>query len=70
MGGSVVTQKCGDDWLFLGTSFAKTSAELITGNFLKSKDRKFNVKQVDSKTSRVAMIGLYSKDTDGQMYTS
>lgn len=28
------------------------------------------MKQVDSKTNRMVMIGLYSKGTDGQMYTS
>ena len=41
--------------MFLGVNTASINAQLITGNFHNSKERKFNVKQVDSKTSRVAM---------------
>ena len=34
--GAVLTQKCGEDELFLGASAASASAELIAGSFLKS----------------------------------
>lgn len=37
---------------------------------LKSKDRWLIEKQIDNKMSRVAITGLYSKDTDGKTYTS
>lgn len=37
---------------------------------LKSKDRCFVVKDSDSKEDRMVTIGLYSKGTDDQMYTS
>lgn len=43
---------------------------LIVATFLNAKARNRTMKQVDSKTNRMVMIGLYSKDTDGQMYTS
>ena len=38
--------------------------------YLKSKDRCFVIKDSDSKEDRMVTIGLYSKGTDGQMYTS
>jgi hypothetical protein len=43
---------------------------LIVVMFLNAKARSRTMKQVDSKTNRMVMIGLYSKGTDGQMYTS
>lgn len=43
---------------------------LIVATFLNAKARNRTMKQVDSKTNRMVMIGLYSKGTDGQMYTS
>ena len=43
---------------------------LIVATFLNAKARNRTTKQVDSKTNRMVMIGLYSKGTDGQMYTS
>lgn len=43
---------------------------LIVATFLNVKARNRTTKQVDSKTNRMVMIGLYSKGTDGQMYTS
>ena len=43
---------------------------LIVRKFLNAKARNKTMKQVDSKTNRMVMIGLYSKGTDGQMYTS
>ena len=43
---------------------------LIVATFLNAKARNRTTKQVDSKTNRTVMIGLYSKGTDDQMYTS
>lgn len=43
---------------------------LIVATFLNAKARNRTTRQVDSKTNRMVMIGLYSKGTDGQMYTS
>ena len=43
---------------------------LIVATFLNAKARNRTMKQVDSKTNRMVMIGLDSKGTDGQMYTS
>ena len=43
---------------------------LIVVMFLNAKARNRTIKQVDSKTNRMVIIGLYSKGTDGQMYTS
>lgn len=43
---------------------------LIVATFLNAKAWNRTMKQVDSKTNRMVMIGLYSKSTDGQMYTS
>ena len=43
---------------------------LIVATFLNAKARNRIMKQVDSKTNRMVMIGLYSKGTDDQMYTS
>lgn len=43
---------------------------LIIAMFLNAKARNRTMKQVDSKTNRMVMIGLYSKGIDGQMYTS
>lgn len=37
---------------------------------LKSKDRWLIEKRIDNKISRVAITGLYPKDTDGKTYTS
>ena len=37
---------------------------------LKSKDRWLIEKQIDNKMSRMAITGLYPKDTDGKTYTS
>lgn len=54
----------------IGGNTASTTADQIVGSFLKSKDRKFNTKQDDRKSSRMVMIGLCPKGTDGQMYTS
>ena len=54
----------------IGGNTASITAGQIVGSFLKSKDRKLNTKQDDRKSSRMAMIGRYSKGTDGQMYTS
>lgn len=65
-----ISQKCGDGRLIFGTSAASASAGYIAGSFLKLKDRKLIAKQTDSKVSRIAMNGLYSKDTDVQTYTS
>lgn len=43
---------------------------LIIATFLNAKARNRTMKYSDSKEDRMVMIGLYPKDTDGQMYTS
>lgn len=37
--GTVLTQKCGDDWLFHGANTASISAVLIVVEYLNSKER-------------------------------
>ena len=54
----------------VGGNTASITASQIVGSFLKLKDRKLNTKQGDRNPSRMVMIGLYPKGTDGQMYTS
>ena len=54
----------------IGGNTASITAGQIVGSFLNLKRRKFNTKQGDRNPSRMVMIGLYSKGTDGQMYTS
>ena len=52
--------------LIFGTITANESAEFIKGmDILNRKIGRHSMEQVDSKTSRVAITGLYSKDTDG-----
>lgn len=37
--GTVLTQKCGDDWLIVGTNVANVSADVIARKYLISKER-------------------------------
>ena len=68
--GTVVTQKCGDDLCTIGGNTASITADRILVISLKLKNRDGIKKQGDRNPSRMVMIGLYSKGTDGQMYTS
>lgn len=68
--GTVVTQKCGYDLCTIGGNTASITAGRILVISLKLKNRDGIKKQGDRNSSRMVMIGLYSKGTDGQMYTS
>ena len=65
-----LTQKCGADCRAMDTNAASVSVHFIVRRHLISKERWQFTKQTDSKVSRVAMNGPYSKGTDVQMYTS
>lgn len=68
--GTVVTQKCGYDLCTIGGNTASVTASRILIISLKLKNRDGTKKQGDRNPSRMVMIGLYPKGTDGQMYTS
>ncbi len=68
--GTVVTQKCGYDLCTIGGNIASITADRILVISLKLKNRDGIKKQGDRNPSRMVMIGLYSKGTDDQMYTS
>lgn len=67
---SVLTWKHGYDYCLMVQFPQEKVLILIVATFLNAKARNRTTKQVDSKTNRMVMIGLYSKGTDGQMYTS
>ena len=67
---TVLTQKCGESQFIYDTISARNSIIFTVSDCLKSKERQLFMEFVDSKTDRIAMTGPYSKDTDGQMYTS
>lgn len=67
---AVITEKSGADWCTIGANTASISADRVLWWCLKWKHRCQIKKWGDSKPSKVAISGSYSKGTNGKMYTS